>query len=45
MVDDVFFKIKINGIEFTLFNVYAPNSAKYRNIFFIIKQVFNIKDA
>lgn len=28
-------KVKINGIELTLVNVYAPNSAKYRNDFFI----------
>lgn len=31
----LFLKVKINGIELTLVNVYAPNSAKYRNDFFI----------
>lgn len=30
----LFLKVKINGIELTLVNVYAPNSAKYRNYFF-----------
>lgn len=27
----LFLKVKLNGIEFILVNVYAPNSTKYRN--------------
>lgn len=27
----LFLKVKLNGIEFILVNVYAPNSTKYKN--------------
>lgn len=36
----LFLKVKINGIEFTLVNVYAPNSAKYRKYFLLTYTVF-----